>query len=378
MERKDYIAWKLGFSNRHTVTRFFMNGLPIFKQDPRLHIKKLQFDGVPVKQYQPREDHTKHQRGILFFHGGIGIWGSLYIYERVCRYLARESASFVVSVEYRLAPEHPYPAQFEDCLKATIHLLKNAKEYGVDPDCIVISGDSSGATLAAAVCQELVKRTDLPKVRAQILLHPFLQAVDFNLPSYQQNAFAPMISKNTILKVGLKYLGKDWSLLQVAMKGSHVPEDMRIKWKTWINPDHIPKRFKSRGYKPAPPTPFSPKVLEQSNEFFDTTFSPLLAEDDIISQLPETYILTCEYDVLRDDGLLYKKRLEDAGIGVAWEHLEDAFHGIVFVLEIPVFPFSCVTRKLDFVVKFIKGLPVSGEISLAGGVKAFTKGGGGL
>ncbi|XP_053137317.1 arylacetamide deacetylase-like 4 [Hemicordylus capensis] len=368
----------MGLCNHHTVTRFLCKGFPIFKQDPKLHITQSRFDGVPVKLCQPRGDHTKHQRGILFFHGGIGIWSVLNIYERVCRYLARESASFVVSVEYRLAPEHPYPAQFEDCLKATIHLLKNAKEYGVDPDCIVISGDSSGATLAAAVCQELVKRTDLPKVQAQILLHPFLQAVDFNLPSYQQNAFAPMISKNTILKVGLKYLGKDWSLLQVAMKGSHVPEDMRIKWKTWINPDHIPKRFKSRGYKPAPPTPFSPKVLEQSNEFFDTTFSPLLAEDDIISQLPETYILTCEYDVLRDDGLLYKKRLEDAGIGVTWEHLEDAFHGIVFVLEIPVFPFSCVTRKLDFVVKFIKGLHVSGEISLAGGVKAFTKGGGGL
>ncbi|XP_053137314.1 arylacetamide deacetylase-like 3 [Hemicordylus capensis] len=348
----------MGLSNHHIVTRFFMNGFPILKQDPKLHIKKLQFDGVPVKQYQPREDHTKHQRGILFFHGGIGMCCSTDTYERVCRYLARESTSFVVSVAYRLAPEHPYPAQFEDCLKATIHLLKNAKEYGVDPDCILVGGDSSGATLAAAVCQELVKRTDLPKVRAQILLHPFLQAVDFNLPSYQQNAFVPVLSKRTLLELGLKYLGKDSSFVQAAMKGSHVPEDMKIKWKSWINPDHIPKRFKSRGYKPPPPTPFSPKVLEQCKECFETTFSPLLAEDDIISQLPETYILTCEYDVLRDDGLLYKKRLEDAGVGVTWEHLEDAFHAIAFVLDMPVFPFSCAKRKMDRIVKFITGLHV--------------------
>ncbi|NXU83400.1 ADCL4 protein, partial [Xiphorhynchus elegans] len=250
-------------------------------------------------------------------------------YERTCRYLARKSDSVVVSVGYRLAPKHPFPAQFQDCLAATTHFLRNAQDHGVDPSRVTICGDSSGGTLTAAVAQALGNRRDLPKLRAQILIYPFLQAVDFNLPSYQQNEGVPVLLKERTLIMGLKYINKDWSFIPELFKGRHVSEDLRVKYQNWVSPDYIPQEFKTRGYKPSQTHPPSEELHEYYKPLFDPVFSPLLAEDSVIAQLPETFILTCEFDVLRDDGLLYKKRLEDHGIKVTWCHLQEGFHGTV-------------------------------------------------
>ncbi|NXY47867.1 ADCL4 protein, partial [Ceuthmochares aereus] len=158
-------------------------------------------------------------------------------YERTCRFFARTSNSVVVSVGYRLAPEYPYPTQFEDCLVATIHFMKAAQDYGVDPSRIIVCGDSSGGTLAAAVAQALVNRSDLPKLRAQILIYPFLQAVDFNLPSYQQNKGVPLLLKERTIAFGLKYLNKDLSAIKAVSKGCHVPEYLQRKYQKWVSAD---------------------------------------------------------------------------------------------------------------------------------------------
>ncbi|NXA10073.1 ADCL4 protein, partial [Sapayoa aenigma] len=250
-------------------------------------------------------------------------------YERTCRYFAKKSNSVVVSVGYRLAPEHPFPAQFEDCLTAAIHFLRTAQDHGVDPSRVIVCGDSSGGTLTAAVAQALAKRRDLPKLRAQILIYPFLQAVDFNLPSYQQNDKIPILLKERTLILGFKYLNKDLNVIQEMFKGCHILEDMRLKYQKWVSPDYIPQEFKARGYKPTPPHPPSEEIYAYVLPFLDPIFSPLLAEDSVVTQLPETFLLTCEFDVLRDDGLLYKKRLEDHGIKVTWCHLQEGFHGTV-------------------------------------------------
>ncbi|NWH69561.1 ADCL4 protein, partial [Piaya cayana] len=251
-------------------------------------------------------------------------------YERICRFFARRSDSVVVSVGYRLAPEHPYPTQFEDCLTASIHFMKAAQDYGVDPSRVTVCGDSSGGTLAAAVAQALANRTDVPKLRAQILIYPFLQAVDFNLPSYQQNKRVPLLLKDRTIAYGLKYLNIDLSAIKAVSEGCHVPENLQLKYQKWVSADYIPHEFKRRGYKPTTTRPFSEEhpALEV---VFDPVFSPLLAEDSVIARLPETFILTCELDVLRDDGLLYKKRLDDHGIKVTWRHLQEGFHGTILL-----------------------------------------------
>ncbi|NWV69514.1 ADCL4 protein, partial [Malurus elegans] len=252
-------------------------------------------------------------------------------YERTCRYLCRKSNSVLVCVGYRLAPEHPFPAQFEDCLTAAIHFLKTAQDHGVDPSRIVICGDSSGGTLAAAVAQALANRRDLPKPRAQILIYPFLQCVDFNLPSYQQNAGIPFLLRERTLTLGMKYINVDLCFIKEILKGRHISEDQRLKYQKWVSPDYIPQEFKTKGYKPSPTCPPLKEVCEIAKAAIDPVFSPLLAEDSVIAQLPETFILTCELDVLRDDGLLYKKRLEDHGIKVTWCHLQEGFHGNMFL-----------------------------------------------
>ncbi|KFQ78475.1 Arylacetamide deacetylase-like 4, partial [Phaethon lepturus] len=257
---------------------------------------------------------------------------------------------------YRLAPEHKYPAAYEDCLNATIHFMKNTEHYGVDPDNVIVCGDSAGGNLAAAVSQTLAGRSDLPRLRAQILIYPGLQALDFNLPSYQQNRGVPLLFRERAAFYVLQYLNGDALHMQEVLEGSHIPPDTKLKYRKWVSPDNIPEKFKVRGYKPHKPHEFKAEVFETVKRFCEPSLCPLLAEDAIIQQLPESFILTCEYDVLRDDGLLYKKRLEDNGVRVTWYHLEDGFHGIVNLFDCFVLSFPAGKRGLDRIVKFIKGL----------------------
>ncbi|XP_064586798.1 arylacetamide deacetylase-like 4 [Zonotrichia leucophrys gambelii] len=345
---------KIGVISEVHLLRVIMETIPPLK-DSRLLIKDLRFERVKVRIYQLKTSNKNLRRGILYFHGGVGRFGSIRAYERKCRYFCRKTNSVVVSVGYRLAPEHPFPAQLEDCLTATIHFLRTAQDHGVDPSRVVICGDSSGGTLTAAVAQALVNRTDLPKLRAQILIYPFLQCVDLNLPSYQQNKGVPILLKERTLVLGLKYVNVDLGIIEEVFKGCHVSEDRRLKYQKWVSPDYIPHEFKTRGYKPSPTYLPSKEVCEVSEPMFDPVFSPLLAEDSVIAQLPETFILTCEFDVLRDDGLLYKKRLEDHGIKVTWCHLQEGFHGTVFLaLFGKVLGFRSGAKGLQKIVSFLR------------------------
>ncbi|NXR16142.1 ADCL4 protein, partial [Semnornis frantzii] len=297
------------------------------RRDPELFTKDLHFDEVPVRIYLPREPSAGKRRGVIFFHGGCGIFGSISkeLEEKICFFRISVITAALVPGRYRLSPEHQYPAQTLDCLTATLHFLKAAENYGVDPERVIICGDSVGGTFATSICQELVSRRDTPKIRAQVLIYPFLQALDFSLPSYQQNAFVPFLSRERTVHFILKYLQKDCSLKEAVLAGSHVPQSTTLRYRKWIDPDLIPETFKV-GYTPPLPTPFLPQVHEETKELFETRFSPLLAADAVVCCLPDTCIITCEHDVLRDDGLLYKKRLEDNQVKVTWHHMREGFH----------------------------------------------------
>ncbi|NXI37292.1 ADCL3 protein, partial [Galbula dea] len=158
-------------------------------------------------------------------------------HEKICRYIAREGELVVVSVGYRLAPEHKYPAAYEDCLNATIHFMKNIEHYGVDPANVIVCGDSAGGSLAAVVSQTLAGRPDLPKLRAQILIYPGLQALDFNLPSYQQNRGVPLLFRERAAFFALQYLNGHALHMQEVLEGSHIPPEMRLKYRKWVSPD---------------------------------------------------------------------------------------------------------------------------------------------
>ncbi|XP_014165158.1 arylacetamide deacetylase-like 4 isoform X3 [Geospiza fortis] len=334
----------------------YVQGRKTLGADPKLFIKDLWFEKVPVRIYQPKAPSASQRRGVMFFHGGGWVFGSLETHEELCRFIARESESVVVSVGYRLAPEHKYPAAYEDCLNASQHFLQHLQHYGVDPARVTVCGDSAGGNLAAAVSQTLAGRSDLPRLRAQILIYPGLQALDFNLPSYQQNRGVPLLFRERAAFFALLYLNGDALHMQEVLEGSHIPPDMRLKYRKWVSPDNIPEEFKVRGVKPLRPTDFIAEVYETVKRFCEPNLCPLLAEDSVVHQLPESFILTCEYDVLRDDGLLYKKRLEDNGVRVTWYHLEDGFHGIISLYDYCGFSFPSGKRGLDRVVNFLKSL----------------------
>ncbi|XP_073441667.1 arylacetamide deacetylase-like 4 [Dendrobates tinctorius] len=348
------IAQNMFICSQLDFTRFIRDKLLARRlgEDPKLLIKNLNFEGIPVRVYQPKSPSAGGRKGVLFFHGGGWMFGSIDSYDVLCRYISKGTESVVVSVGYRLAPEHKYPAAFDDCLKATRHFLKNAREYGIDPSSVVISGDSAGGNLTAAVCQALVG-TDLPKPLAQVLIYPAVQGIDFHLPSYTQNCAVPILYRERAVFYMINYIEGNLQMMEEVLDGDHVPVDLKLKFKKWLGLDNIPDEFKVRGIKHPLMASHSEDVYKAHKQLFETYFSPLLAEDSVFRLLPKAYVLTCEFDVLRDDGILYKKRLEDNGVPVTWFHLKDGFHGIVSFFDNGKLTFESGKLAVDNIVKFI-------------------------
>lgn len=179
--------------------------------------------------------------------------------------------------------------------------------------------------------------------------------MDFMLPSYLQNQYGPFLTRKRVISLVLKYLNQECVDKETLGRNGHVPEDLKQKRKKWISADLIPKEFKARGYNPPTPAPFSKELYEATQLCNETMQSPIVSEDDIVKQVPETYMLTCEYDVIRDDGLLYKKRLEDNGVPVTWNHIKEGFHGFITFID-NIFEFSFTKPAVGNIVSFIKGL----------------------
>lgn len=190
--------------------------------------------------------------GLIYFHGGGLVAGGLDTHDALCRTLAHGTSCRVIAVDYRLAPEHPFPAAIVDALVATRFVLRHAADFGLDPSRIAVGGDSGGATLAAIVSQSLKKR-----LRAQILLCP---ALDFATESTSRRMFA------------------DGFLLDAATLAADLVH-----------------------YAPQRP-------LE------DRRISPLRAEN--LAGLPTTILHTAAFDPLVDEGRTYARRLAEAGVDV--------------------------------------------------------------
>ncbi|XP_008592841.1 PREDICTED: arylacetamide deacetylase-like 3 [Galeopterus variegatus] len=346
---------KLRICSMPQFVRFIHDLCPL-KKEPDVAVKDLRFGTVPVKLYWPKASTCTLRPGIVFYHGGGATFGSLKTHHHICCRLSKESDSVVLAVGYRKLPKHKFPVMITDCLVATIHFLKTLNAYGVDPARVVICGDSVGGGIVSVICQKLVKSPDLPQIRAQILIYAGLHALDFQLPSFQQNRNVPLLSLKYAFYCLCSYLDFSPSWERTLMNGAHLPVQVWEKYRKWLGSENIPERFKKRGYRPMPREPLNEDAYLETSTILDVMCSPLIAEDDIVSRLPEACIVSCEYDLLRDHSLLYKKRLEELGVPVTWHHMEDGFHGVLSTLDLGFLHFPCSTRILDAMAHFIKGL----------------------
>ncbi len=208
--------------------------------------------------------------GLVYFHGGGWVAGSIATHDHLCRAIANEAGVAVVSVDYRLAPEFPFPAAVEDADAATIWVSENAEELGIDPTRLAVGGDSAGGNLAAVVARRARDRGG-PPLAFQVLLYPATDA-DLNTQSYLENA-------------------DGYFLTRAAM--------------SWYWDHYLPDRARR----------------------LDPDASPLRAED--LTGLPPALVLTAEYDPLRDEGEAYARRLAEAGVKVTTAAYPGMIHGFL-------------------------------------------------
>ena len=226
---------------------------------------------LPFRVYTPVVANDEPSGGVIFFHGGAWVLGDLDTHDCLCRILANESGCRLVSVDYRLAPEHPFPAAIEDACAATAWIAAHAAEFTIDPNCLAVAGDSAGGTLAAVVCQS-AKNIGV-KIALQVLLCPVTDIAADN-PSRREFAEGYFLEGPLMSWAGTHYL----------------PSSVDIN---------------------------------------DPRLSPLRAPD--LSGLPPALIHTAGFDLLRDEGKAYADALEHAGVKVrhvCHEHMIHHFYAM--------------------------------------------------
>ena len=215
-------------------------------------------------------ESTAHPRPgpmVVYFHGGGWVRGSIAGYDAVCGEVAARTGALVVSVDYRLAPEHPFPAAVEDAYDATCWAVSRSEVLGVDPARVAVMGDSAGGNLAAVVAQ-LARAEGTPDLAAQVLVYPGTDAT-LSSPSMLENAHEPVLTRENVV---------DFLAL----------------------------------YQP-------------DGDRRDPRLSPLLADD--LAGLPRALVQTAGHDPLRDDGRRYADALRAAGVPVRYTEYTDAPHG---------------------------------------------------
>lgn len=243
------------------------------------HVVCFQNHDIPVRLFLPRSGGANSV--LIFFHGGGWVTGNIDSYDMVCANMANITNQIVVSVDYRLAPEHRFPAAVEDCYHIAREIFLNIELFNVPADKITMIGDSAGGNLAAAVSLMARDRGEFLPTR-QILLYPAT-----NNDHSDQSPFA------SIRENGTGYL----------LTAKRVCDYMNL---------------------------YKGSEADLQNPYF----APLLEKN--LSRQPKTLIITAQYDPLRDEGEAYGKRLQEAGNLVQVHRTPDVLHGF-FSLP-PLFP----------------------------------------
>jgi acetyl esterase len=254
---------------------------------------------LPYRIYTPLAANDESSGGVVFFHGGAWVLGNLDTHDCLCRILANESGCRVVSVDYRLAPEHPFPAAVEDACAATAWIAAHAAELNIDPTRLAVAGDSAGGTLAAVVCQS-AKGSGL-QLALQVLLCPVTDIAADN-PSRREFAEGYFLEGPLM---------------------------------SWAGTHYVPS----------------------SADVNDPRLSPLRAPD--LSGLPPAHIHTAGFDLLRDEGKAYAEALGRDGVKVRHVcHEQMIHHFYAMAGAIPYARTALKTMGEDIKSVFSPALPV--------------------
>lgn len=221
---------------------------------------------VPVRIYRPTSETSPC---IVYFHGGGWVIGDLDTHDGICRQLALATDMTVIAVDYRLAPEHPFPAPLDDCYQTVQWVADNAETLNIDADRIAVAGDSAGGNLSAAVCLR-ARDNNGPRISFQALIYPVTDT-DLTTPSYRENEDGFMLTK----------AGMEWFL------GHYLGKNLALA--------------------------------------ADPLVAPMKAEN--LQGLPPALVITAEYDPLRDEGEAYAGRLHQAGVAVDCRRYDGVIHG---------------------------------------------------
>ncbi|XP_060098332.1 arylacetamide deacetylase [Heteronotia binoei] len=334
------IAEKLGFAHYMDVMMMIttMDYTPPVS-DEKVIVTDTTFNDVPVRLYIPKGKSDSLKRAVIYLHGGGWCVGGkgMKSYDFLSRWTSEKLNAVVVSVDYRLAPKYHFPTQFEDVYAVAKYFLQSSvlDQYKVDSSRVCIAGDSAGGNLAAAVAQQLLHDPEVKvKLKIQALIYPALQTIDLDLPSYRDNENMPILPKSLMVRFWSEYFTTDASLREAMETNQHVPAESSdifkfVNWSIWL-----PEKFK-KGYVYTSSSHGSSKVGQKYPGLLDPRAAPLLVDETKLRGLPLTYIITCQYDVLRDDGLMYVSRLREAEVPVVHEHVEGAVHGSLTFLMGP-------------------------------------------
>ncbi|HLX93497.1 MAG TPA: alpha/beta hydrolase [Puia sp.] len=223
---------------------------------------------IPVRIYRPSDNIDLPV--ILFFHGGWFVIGDLESHDALARLLTNACACVVIAVDYRLAPEHPFPAAIDDAYEALVWVSKNSKKISVDSGRMAVAGDSAGGNIAAVVARK-ARENGLTQLRYQALIYPVTDS-SFSTESWNEFAEGPVITKTNSQQAFSMYVASNKNLQ---------------------NPD----------------------------------VAPVLAEN--LNGLPPAMVIIGQFDPLRDEGLAYAVKLIKAGVDVKLIHYHGMPHGFV-------------------------------------------------
>ena len=270
----DAVPFQLSLDDGVDVARQRLRNLPRREFHPELRVENRSIEGragpLNIRIYWPPTDHSTPPV-VLFFHGGGFVVGDLDTHDGTCRQHAVGANAVVVSVEYRLAPEHPYPAAIDDAWAATQWIAQHASQIGADAGRLAVAGDSAGGTIAAVIAQRARDNAG-PPIVFQLLWYPSIMW-DASLPSFIENTHAAVLDSAAIAAFSRWYAG------EVDLSD--------------------------------PPPGMAPGRAEN------------------LAGLPAAYIGVAGHDPLRDDGIRYGELLAAAGVPVEVDNAETLVHGYV-------------------------------------------------